>query len=380
MARSSWHGRNQQRRTCRYGNVLQCYTPLDAFTWSALACLALELAKRVRWLSSPPSHEGDAGIHQLKQRLAVLPQHQRSEPPADPLPCSSEEKEQHFFLGVGQDHTEKNPSSNKISQPKEYELHSETGDFVFPPSPDPEPDPCPLRSQANREDEDSVNRAASQVQQVFQASMSVASNILGLAHMQEGQHPTAFSCFKLAADQNYSKSQFNVGLCYEHGRGTKKDVAKVLWPFPAVLYYRRAALQGHSRAQRRYAKWLLHQQPRTGPGGGAQEAVGSLHQAHGAEQIQASVGQGCSSRFRLAVGHGKGFGAPQSSCAARKQDQQAAAANGQPARASTEATVLEESAAARHCHQLPLVGRTSSSSPCLQQLDRPLPSRVSLGL
>lgn len=49
----------------------------------------------------------------------------------------------------------------------------------------------------------------------------------GLEFMQDGQRKMAFSCFKLAADQNYSKAQFNVGLCYEHGRGTKKDMAKV---------------------------------------------------------------------------------------------------------------------------------------------------------
>lgn len=40
--------------------------------------------------------------------------------------------------------------------------------------------------------------------------------------MRAGHCRVAFTCFKLAADRGYSKAQFNVGLCYEHGRGTEK--------------------------------------------------------------------------------------------------------------------------------------------------------------
>lgn len=45
--------------------------------------------------------------------------------------------------------------------------------------------------------------------------------------MRVGHCRDAFTCFKLAADRGYSKAQFNVGLCYEHGRGTEKDLEKV---------------------------------------------------------------------------------------------------------------------------------------------------------
>lgn len=45
--------------------------------------------------------------------------------------------------------------------------------------------------------------------------------------MRAGRCRAAFTCFKLAADRGYSKAQFNVGLCYEHGRGTEKDLEKV---------------------------------------------------------------------------------------------------------------------------------------------------------
>lgn len=45
--------------------------------------------------------------------------------------------------------------------------------------------------------------------------------------MRAGHYGMGYTCFKLAADRGYSKAQFNVGLCYEHGRGTEKDLEKV---------------------------------------------------------------------------------------------------------------------------------------------------------
>ncbi|XP_058035186.1 death ligand signal enhancer isoform X3 [Ahaetulla prasina] len=73
----------------------------------------------------------------------------------------------------------------------------------------------------------------------------------GLENLQDEQYKMAFSCFKMAADHNYRRAQYNVGLCYEHGRGTTKDMTK------AILYYQRAAHQGHLLAQYRYVKWLF---------------------------------------------------------------------------------------------------------------------------
>uniref|UniRef100_A0A4W6C1G3 DAP3 binding cell death enhancer 1 n=1 Tax=Lates calcarifer TaxID=8187 RepID=A0A4W6C1G3_LATCA len=61
----------------------------------------------------------------------------------------------------------------------------------------------------------------------------------------------AFTCFLAAAQQGYSKAQFNVGVCYEKGRGVGKDREKALY------YYQQAATGGHAQAQYRYAKLLL---------------------------------------------------------------------------------------------------------------------------
>ncbi|XP_034264706.1 DAP3-binding cell death enhancer 1-like isoform X2 [Pantherophis guttatus] len=199
---NSWHGKHQQHKTFGDRNVY-CYTPLEAFTWSTLAVLALELTKQAHWLH------------------AVQPDGRNTKV------CQSE------------------PRSADLSQ------RHQSGNFVFPSSTSFESDSSLLDLKTNLEEEELVKEAASQVQETFQASISVASNILGLENMQAEQYKMAFSCFKMAADHNYSKAQYNLGLCYERGRGTTKDMTK------AILYYQRAAHQGHFLAQYRYVKWLF---------------------------------------------------------------------------------------------------------------------------
>lgn len=53
----------------------------------------------------------------------------------------------------------------------------------------------------------------------------------GLESSKSGNDEEAFICFKAAAEQGYRKAQFNVGVCYEKGRGVHKDREKV-----SVLY------------------------------------------------------------------------------------------------------------------------------------------------
>lgn len=60
--------------------------------------------------------------------------------------------------------------------------------------------------------------------------------------MRNGDYTAAFSYFQKAADHGYSKAQYNVGLCHEHGRGTPRDLGKVLHPLPVPRPVRRAAL------------------------------------------------------------------------------------------------------------------------------------------
>ncbi|NXX24320.1 DELE protein, partial [Nicator chloris] len=127
-----------------------------------------------------------------------------------------------------------------------------------------------------------LEEAAFQLQQIFRIDISIALNILGIESMRAGQCRVAFTCFKLAADRGYSKAQFNVGLCYEHGRGTEKDLEK------AGVYYGQAASSHHPMAQYRYARYLLQH----GPGSfwdRHHKAVALLEQAAGAGITEAQA-------------------------------------------------------------------------------------------
>uniref|UniRef100_A0A8D0EDW8 Death ligand signal enhancer n=1 Tax=Salvator merianae TaxID=96440 RepID=A0A8D0EDW8_SALMN len=369
-----WNGGYRKHKGCRYGNILHCYIPLDAFTWSALAVLALELAKQIQWWSSKRS-----GVRvrfcQLDGQFAVLPQHQHSVICRNPSICSSAEDESSFL-------EEDNTS---------YELTNAASGNFLPSVTNPEPESHSAPSQSNL-DEESVSKAASQMQHVFQTSISVASNILGLENMKDERHRMAFSCFKLAADQNYSKAQFNVGLCYEHGRGTKKSVAK------AVLYYQRAAHQGHVMAQYHYAKWLLCHHPKVDDNS-KQEAVHLLNQAAtaGLKQAQAYLrvlyvtgikakkqsiqkkmskeNGDFSSRLHLGICYEENSGVPWKLLTIRKRYQQAATASFKTVQELMKETA-ENITAMQSWQYLPLATRTFSSSPCLQSFDQPLISSL----
>lgn len=55
----------------------------------------------------------------------------------------------------------------------------------------------------------------------------LAMCVSGLESVKAGDHEAAFECFQASAQQNYSKAQYNVGVCYEMGRGVRKDLRKV---------------------------------------------------------------------------------------------------------------------------------------------------------
>lgn len=49
----------------------------------------------------------------------------------------------------------------------------------------------------------------------------------GLESAKRENYKEAFTCFLAAAEQGYSKAQFNVAVCYDKGRGVRKDGQKV---------------------------------------------------------------------------------------------------------------------------------------------------------
>lgn len=107
----------------------------------------------------------------------------------------------------------------------------------------------------------------------------------GTENIKTGDYTAAFSYFQKAADRGYSKAQYNVGLCLEHGRGTPRDLSK------AILFYHLAAVQGHSLAQYRYARCLL-QSPGSMSDPERQRAVSLLKQAADSGLTEVSAGAG----------------------------------------------------------------------------------------
>ena len=55
--------------------------------------------------------------------------------------------------------------------------------------------------------------------------------------------PGNFQEYKASAEQGDAEAQFNLGWCYDNGRGVAKDYVE------AVKWYRQAAEQGHPEAQ-----------------------------------------------------------------------------------------------------------------------------------
>ncbi|XP_072923191.1 death ligand signal enhancer isoform X2 [Hemitrygon akajei] len=121
---------------------------------------------------------------------------------------------------------------------------------------------------------------------LFQTSQENFNTIeQGIENVKAKEDEMAFSCFMLAAQQGYSKAQYNVGVCYNLGRGTAKDTDK------AALYYSQAAAQGHAMAQYRWARYLLEAKPARDVRD-AQRAIKQLEKAakSGLREAQAYLG------------------------------------------------------------------------------------------
>ncbi|XP_061858081.1 death ligand signal enhancer isoform X3 [Colius striatus] len=227
----------------------------------------------------------------------------------------------------------------------------------------------------------------------------------GIESMRAGHYRIAYTCFKLAADRGYSKAQFNVGLCYEHGRGTEKDLEK------AAFYYYHAASSCHPLAQYRYARCLLCHRPEN-EWHRHPKAVTFLEQAAmaGITEAQACLGVfymrglqpkektglkylllaarsgDAQSRYHVGVCYEKGLGVQQNLAEAMRHYQEAAAAGNR--NAAERLRVLEEEAEdVQTKHTFSSGMRSSSSSPCFWATElvpadlhtsQPRPSALSL--
>ncbi|XP_068273258.1 death ligand signal enhancer isoform X2 [Nyctibius grandis] len=361
------------------GVVPRC-SVLEAVTWGALGALLLQLVRQISWLRSLP----DGRREHRSLWLASLPSQQTVTEASTSSP--STQLGSHFLQQGSPEVVPENSSSGIPSGQGESQPRAEVGEFQIPESSSLGP---VLRSaKGDPAQRGHLEEAAFQLQQIFRIDISIALNILGIESMRAGHHRIAYTCFKLAADRGYSKAQFNVGLCYEHGRGTEKDLEK------AAFYYFRAASSCHPMAQYRYARYLLSHRPEN-EWDRHQKAVTFLEQAamagiteaqaylgvfymkglqpkekRGLKYLQLAAKSGdAQSRYHVGVCYEKGLGVQQNVAEAMRHYRQSAAAGNRDARERLR--VLEEEVEdVRTKRPFPSRIRASSSSPCFWAVER----------
>ncbi|XP_005007025.1 death ligand signal enhancer isoform X2 [Cavia porcellus] len=414
--RSGPHGPSTSRnpKFHRWKNAFQWmsarvspHTLWDAVSWGTLAVLALQVARQLhfqallsrrprqaehrswrspldRFLSSPWWHPPSSlRRHVLPGPDGLAPRHVGfREPRLDP------EEPGNFSV-----------SSSRAADPQEpleegfpfadltnFKFLNASGSFESKPTPAQPQHPGEKKEQ-DKSKTLSLEEAVASLQQLFQLSVSIAFNFLGTENMRNRDYVAAFAYFQKAADRGYSKAQYNVGLCHEHGRGTHRDLHK------AIFYYQLAASQGHSLAQYRYARCLL-QAPASSGDPERQRALSMLKQAadSGLTEAQAFLGvlftkepyldehravkylwlaasNGDSqSRYHLGICYEKGLGVQRNLGEAVRCYQQSAALGNEPAQQRLR-TLLSTGAAALRPSHLTVTGLKSFSSPSLCRLN-----------
>ncbi|XP_048187086.1 death ligand signal enhancer [Perognathus longimembris pacificus] len=378
-------------------------TLCDAISWGTLAVLALHLARQVHFQASLPAgpRQAECSWRRPLQRLlsapwwpphASLRSHVLPSPDS-PAPRHTGLREPRLSQEepAAQPRSSLAPNSQKAAHPQDPPDEG-LGDLSFlHASSGFEAKAQPEAPGEKKEQEKSkalpLEEAMTSIQQFFQLSVSIAFNFLGTENMKNGDYLAAFTYFQKAADRGYSKAQYNVGLCHEHGRGPPRDLGK------AILYYQLAADQGHSLAQYRYARCLL-QDPASPWPPAQQGAVAMLVQAadSGLREAQAFLGvlftkephrdeqkavkylwlaanNGDSqSRYHLGICYEKGLGVQKNLGEAVRCYQQSAALGNEPARQRLRTLFSVEASAPRPSH-LTATGPKSFSSPSLCSLN-----------
>ncbi|XP_032052983.1 death ligand signal enhancer [Aythya fuligula] len=373
-------GQEREGRRQPLPGLVPRYSVLDAVTWGAVAALLLQLVKQISWLRSLPDARREhrsSWLSSLPAQQTVVTEASTSCPSAHLGPC--------FLQRAGPEVAPENSCPGIPSGPGESQLWAEEGEFPVPQR--SSPGPVPHSTKGDPAQRGHLEEAAFQLQQIFRVDISIAFNILGIESMRAGHYQIAYTCFKLAADRGYSKAQFNVGLCYEHGRGTEKDLEK------AAFYYYRAASSCHPMAQYRYARCLLCHSPEN-EWHRLQKAVSFLEQAAvaGLTEAQAYLGVfylrglqpkekrglkylllaakngDAQSRYHVGVCYEKGLGVQQSLAEAMRHYRQSAAAGNRSAQERLQ-VIQEEMKDVQRKHPFPCGIRASASSPCFWAME-----------
>ncbi|XP_076148327.1 death ligand signal enhancer isoform X2 [Alosa pseudoharengus] len=229
--------RRRKRTSQFYYTGLPRYTALDAVGLGAAAVLLMQICKRIHLqFTSVVSRQQDLTRHVLPGALS-LNRHRGALNTLDQSSSSSSTASESC-----------DQKGALLSQ--ESALSEES--FADASLLRKEAKPEKQKEQISQDSpEEKLTEATENLKHVADTSVPVILNIIGLESAKAGDYEAAFSCFLAAAQHRYSKAQFNVGVCYEKGRGVQTNLNK------ALQFYRRAAAAGHMQAQYRCAKLLL---------------------------------------------------------------------------------------------------------------------------
>ncbi|XP_053505975.1 death ligand signal enhancer [Ictalurus furcatus] len=256
--------KKKSKRTAEFCSAgMQRYTALDAVGWGAAAVLFMQICRRIHSQFSSVG-EQNPGTPRLPERLLHKCTHK----------ILLEMLSGHIVLPRGvcvmgvkgaltsPEHSSSSSSSSvynysTVAEPA-HSINDQQGETVNHNITEALPDFNVSQTAATGcevpqgQKSCSLDEAERNLRDVAGNSVPVILNIIGLESAKAGDHKAAFECFRASAQQNYTKAQFNVGVCYEMGRGVGKDLSK------ALQYYKCAALAGHTQAQYRCAKLLLN--------------------------------------------------------------------------------------------------------------------------
>uniref|UniRef100_A0A3P9IKM7 Death ligand signal enhancer n=1 Tax=Oryzias latipes TaxID=8090 RepID=A0A3P9IKM7_ORYLA len=266
--------RNRKEQTFQFDYArLPHYTALDAVGWGAVAVLFMQICRRVHssfssgseaspnagsWTASSSLQRcGYRVLLDILSRRDVLPRGRsvlclqgmtRSQNPDH----SSTQSSSNSPASTGQQFLTADSSTS--DHQGELEHSPEIGESLLSeecPQNDTSPEKTVRQNEATLSKEEKLSQAALNLKHVGDSSIPVILNIIGLENTKAENYREAFMCFQAAAQQGYSKAQFNTAVCYEKALGVDKDIDKALY------FYRQAAARGHKQAQYRYAKLLL---------------------------------------------------------------------------------------------------------------------------
>ena len=76
--------------------------------------------------------------------------------------------------------------------------------------------------------DDQLAKVISEFDTMCKKYVGLARNMEGCTAAKDGHMTQATKSWVQGSELGYSKSQFNLGLCYETGQGVKKDLKKVM--------------------------------------------------------------------------------------------------------------------------------------------------------